>query len=464
MSLKAVTQIPGDTGLSELIRTHRRRLNYGDVMLEQSRKHGDIVRLPVPGVPKILLSHPDDVQDVLAAKAQYFGLFAQNLLKALFPWGLVATEGQIHDENRALMLMAMRKMQSRINVNDSLARCRQIVSAFRDGQIIDLYQVARDLTYATAVGFLFPPAVRAEILSGLHHEEFLQVISRTNCYFLGLPRPLKLISLLTTILPILKVKKLQHRMRSQLQKIVDEFRPDFEQAPFRDVLSLLVDGSEIGGSMNVAFLVDNIIALLLAGYETTANTLAWALWEASRQPTLQDSIAGEGQQLADNPDEGPIWMNRALWTDAALRESERLYPSVWNLARQTLSEYQIRGYLLPKGTPVYVSQWVTHRDPRWFPDPESFIASRWIEDRHRSATPPTCGGASAQRPTFSFFPFGGGKRFCIGRNVFDLEASILLASFLSELKLTPVSKVKVRPRFLVTMQPDSPMLVRVQRH
>ena len=55
MSLKAVTQIPGDTGLSELIRTHRRSLNYGEVMLEQSRKHGDIVRLPVPGVPKILL-------------------------------------------------------------------------------------------------------------------------------------------------------------------------------------------------------------------------------------------------------------------------------------------------------------------------------------------------------------------------------------------------------------------------
>jgi len=463
MSLKAVTQIPGDTRLSDYIDAHRRRLQLGDVMLEQSRKHGDIVRLPMPGGPRVLLSHPDDVQDVLAAKAQYFGLFGQNLLKVLFPWGLVATEGQIHDENRALMLMAMRKMQSRINVNDSLARCRQIMSTLRDGQVVDLYQVARDLTYATAVNFVFPPAVRSKILSGLHHEEFLRVISQANLYFLALPKPLKLIGLAATILSVRKTRKLKNRMLSELQRIISEFRPDVEQAPFHDVLSLLVDGSEIGGAMNPLFLVDNIVALLLAGYETTANTIAWALWEATRQPALQDSIAGEGHQLADNPDEGPSWMNRALWTDATLRESERLYPSIWALARHTLSDYQIRGYLLPAGTAVYVSQWVTHRDPRWFPDPDSFIPSRWIEDRHRSATPPNGKGASPQRPTLSFFPFGGGKRFCIGRNLFDLEASIMLATFLAELKLTPVSDVQVRPRFLVTTQPESQMLVRVQR-
>lgn len=463
MSFKSIDQIPGNKSLGEMLRLHRRRLQFGEVMQELSRRYGDIVRLPVPGTTKILLSHPEDVQDVLAAKSQYFSLFGQNLFRDFFPWGLIATEGQIHDENRALMLMAMRKMQSRFDVHKSLARCRYVTSEFQDGQVIDLYQVARDLTFATAVDFLFPPDLGSQLLAGLHHEEFLQVLSRTNCYFLALPEPLKLVCLLATMLATVKVTRLQKRIRRQLQAMLAGYSPDPSLAPFRDVLSLLVDGSEIGGRMDESFLVDNLIALLLAGYETTANTVAWAFWEAARQSTLQDSIADEGRLLAANPEDCPNWINQALWTDAALRESERLYPSVWVLARQTTADYQIRGFMLPKGTPVYVSQWVTHRDPRWFPDAETFSASRWIEERHRPTTASTPPGASVQRPGFSFFPFGGGKRFCIGKSVFELEASVLLASILAEWKITPLPGVQVRPRFYVTMQPDSPMKVQFQR-
>ena len=140
-----------------------------------------------------------------------------------------------------------------------------------------------------------------------------------------------------------------------------------------------------------------------------------------------------------------------------------MYPSVWTTARRTLSDYHVGGYLLPKGTVVYASQWVTHRDPRWFPEPHQFRPERWLSAESSPEAARWVGDPAVERPQFSFFPFGGGNRFCIGKTVFDEEASLLMGVFFSRWQATPEENCRPEPKFYVTMQPDRPMLVRIKR-
>lgn len=112
MSL-SLKDVPGSNRWRDHISLYRRRFGFGEVLRRLSREHGDLVRIPVPGPPKVLLSHPDDIQEVLATRPQYFRIFAQDLIRQMLPWALIATEGQIHDENRSPMLLAMRKIVSR---------------------------------------------------------------------------------------------------------------------------------------------------------------------------------------------------------------------------------------------------------------------------------------------------------------------------------------------------------------
>lgn len=204
---------------------------------------------------------------------------------------------------------------------------------------------------------------------------------------------------------------------------------------------------EIGGKIQEDFLLGNLLTFLLAAYETTANSLAWALWELARRPNLQDRISLEGQKLPSDSDKiDASWVNETSWINGLTRESLRMYPSGWVQVRRTFSDYRIRDYLLPAGTGVYVSQWVTHRDPRWFPDPEKFLPERWLTE---SESPEQEGTSQKQKelPQFAFFPFGGGKRYCLGKAAFELEGSALIGELLANWELIPHEVCQPSPRF-----------------
>lgn len=226
------------------------------------------------------------------------------------------------------------------------------------------------------------------------------------------------------------------------------------------MLTLLVDGSEAGGAMAEEFLADNILNLLLAAYETSGNALAWALWQTSKDPELQNRIAGEATELPDEPDSHEAWMNDANLVDATLRETLRLFPSVWTLCRRAHADYRIDDWLFPAGTVFMVSQWVTQRDSRWFTDPLRFAPERWEQERLAVVAGPT---VAAKRPSFSYFPFGGGNRFCIGKGTFEFEGSMLLAAFFRDWVAEPIADCHPRPAFFATMRPHGAMLVKVRR-
>ena len=413
----------------------------------------------VPGRDVVLLAHPEEIHAVLASKAHYFRIFGQDMLRRITPWGLVATEGQVHDDNRARMMLAMRKVLARRVPEAAAHTCQERLATLRDGDTLDVGSLAREVTLGVAASILSPPSDEAR---ATHPDEgeFAARLSRSSAWLLGLPIPAQWGAFALDARGTLRALRLHRRFRRQIVEAIRRVvaRPNVE-AP-GDMLSLLIQGSETGGTMPEEFLADNILNLLLAAYETSGNALAWALWEASGDPTLQARIAAEGRTMPDDPNSHESWMNEAHWTDATLRETLRLYPSVWTLCRQALADYRVGDVIFPRGTVFMTSQWVTQRDPRWFVDALRFAPERWEDERVSVAAGEP---GVTKRPQFAYFPFGAGNRFCIGKATFEFEGSMLLGAFFRDWSAGPVAGCRPRPKFFATMRPDSPLTVRVRR-
>jgi len=186
---------------------------------------------------------------------------------------------------------------------------------------------------------------------------------------------------------------------------------------------------------------DECMTLLLAGHETTALALSWACYLLAQHPAAQEKLhveldrvlCGRAPSLEDLP--------RLVWAESVVREALRLYPPAWLMPRLAVEDLEIRGYRIRKGASVVMSQWIVHRDPRWFADPERFDPSRWSEAFARSL------------PRFAYFPFGGGPRVCVGASFAMLEAVLLLAAIEQRFRLNLASPEPIEPVATMTLRP-----------
>jgi cytochrome P450 len=173
-----------------------------------------------------------------------------------------------------------------------------------------------------------------------------------------------------------------------------------------------------------------IVTLLIAGHETTANALSWTLYLLARHP--------EAQNFARTDPE---------WLDAVIKESLRLYPPVWLLSRVALKPVSLGSYSLPKDAPILLSPWVNHRLERYWEQPETFLPERWIK--------------RAPLSPFLYFPFGAGQRSCIGETFAQQEMVITLDLILSRWTLEPASAEEVLPLPLLSLKPKNGVWIRL---
>lgn len=209
-----------------------------------------------------------------------------------------------------------------------------------------------------------------------------------------------------------------------------------------DLLSLLLHArDEDGNQMTDRQLRDEVITLMLAGHETTALALTWIWYLLAKHPhieakllaELRAMLGGRPPQVADLP--------HLPYVDWVIKEAMRLYPPAWWLGREAVEDCQIGGYDVSVGTTVTMSQWVMHRDPRYFDDPDEFRPDRWAN------------GLAKQLPTYAYFPFGGGPRLCIGSSFALMEAALLLATVAQRFRLVHVAEHPVEVLASITLRP-----------
>jgi cytochrome P450 len=203
---------------------------------------------------------------------------------------------------------------------------------------------------------------------------------------------------------------------------------------------LLAQDEEGTGGMSDTQVHDEALTLFLAGHETTANALTWTWYLLSQNPEaearlraeLDDVLQGRLPKIDDLP--------RLSYTSMIFSEALRLYPPAWVVGRMAKVDCEVAGYSVPAGTLLVMSPYVTQRDPRYFPEPERFDPERWTAEEQE------------KRSKFTYYPFGGGTRVCIGERFAWLEGVLLLATIAQKWRLRLVPGHPVAYHALLTLR------------
>ena len=186
---------------------------------------------------------------------------------------------------------------------------------------------------------------------------------------------------------------------------------------------------------------DESMTIFLAGHETTANALTWTLYLLSQNPEVEERLHEEIDTVLHGRPPTFEDVPNLPYTKKILTESMRLYPPAWVLGREAITPFQIGEYVIPTGAGVLMSQYVVHRDPRYYSEPDRFNPERWTSEFEKNL------------PRFAYFPFGGGARSCVGEQFAWMEGILLLATITQEwkMRLAPGHRVAMLPR--ITLRP-----------
>ena len=236
-----------------------------------------------------------------------------------------------------------------------------------------------------------------------------------------------------------------HKARRRVDAIVDRMIAAHVSGDKRDsgdLLSMMIAAMpDVESGAGRQQLRDQVVTIFLAGYETTANALAWTFRLLGEHPEVEQRVLAEvdtvlGGRIA-TMDDAP----RLKYVEMVLAESMRLYPPAWAQVRQALRDFQLGEFFLPAGTTVIMSQWIMHRDDSFFPDPLRFDPERFSSE------------AKAGRPKFAYFPFGGGARQCIGEAFAWMEGALLLTTLLQKWSFRLQPGQAFEPQPLITLRP-----------
>ena len=411
-----------------------------------ARDYGDIAFYRFLRVPICQVTHPDDIEAVLVRNASNFHKSRDySALEFILGRGLLTNEGPAWQTQRQLIQPAFRHENicdyARIMADSAAAH----LSRWHDQQSCDLHHEMADLTLDIVSKSLFGSkrshdtrAIGTE-MSAVMERFFSQAA---------------LSFLLPDGFPIPKSPRLL-RSRRNLNRVIFSIIRDRRQSPAHatDLLQTLIAAADDEGMrMDDVQLRDEIMTLFLAGHETTANALTWTWYllaqnaavERNLHAELDSVLAGRAPTLADLP--------HLPYTEMVIKESMRLFPPAWGIGRRALRSFDIRGYHIPKGTNVFILQWLVHRDPRFYPDPLRFDPERWRSDPVRNGV----------LPRFAYFPFGGGPRVCIGAGFAMMEATLLLATIAQRYRFTLLPDPPVVPFFSITLRPKQGLPVRIE--
>ena len=414
-----------------------------------ARTYGDIAGYQFGPQKVYLVSRPEWIEDVLVKSA---GKFAKGIVleraKTLLGEGLLTASGQHHLKQRR----TIQPLFHRQHVQGFAEAFVRHAARWRDqvtpGAQLDITREMSGLTLAIVGETLFSSDVKGdadEVRDALTDavSNFAYAFIPGLMYLQKLPLPV-----------FVKMRTARERLDRVIHRVIAERRSGgadhaggSQDPPLRtDLISMLLaardpeDPNE--GGMSDRQIRDEAMTIFLAGHETTANAMAWTWHLLGTSPDVEARLHDELRRVLDGRIPSMDDVPKLEWTRAIISESMRLFPPAWTMGRRVLQDHALGAHIVEKDALVIMSQWVVHHDPRWWHQPDSFMPERWL--------------SPSDRPKYSYFPFGGGSRVCIGEAFAWTEAILLLATiaqrwrFLrgTEAAPTPEPRITLRPKGL----------------
>lgn len=353
----------------------------------------------------------------------------------LFGTGLLTSNGDFWLRQRRLAQPAFHRQRIAGYGQAMLAHTERMLATWRPGQTLDIHEAMMGLTLNIVAETLFGAETSGET------EQIgaaLGVIMDVSAQTLGQPFPLP------TWLPTptnLRFRHAVRRLETILARVVAEQRAsDVDRG---DLLSMLLHArDEDGSGMSDHQIRDEAITLFLAGHETTALALSWAFYLLGQHPEVEHKLAAELAHVLGTRSPTLDDLTQLRYTGLVLKEVMRLYPPAWTLSMRVAStDTSVGGHQIAKGSLIMLSQWVTHRSPQLFSEPERFLPERWAD------------GLEGQLPRFAYFPFGGGQRLCIGQSFAVMEATLILAAIVGRYQVELAPGWRATPQASITLRP-----------
>src|SRR5437588_436881 len=403
-----------------------------------AREYGDAVQFRAGPQRIFLLNHPDYVRDVLVTHHERFqkGRALQRS-KRLLGEGLLTSEGEYHRRQRRLAQPAFHRQRINSYGQVMVEYAAKTSARWRDGQTLDIHDEMMRLTLAVVGKTLFDADVESDA------DEVGEALTEVMELFGYMMLPF---SELLEKLPFparRRFERARARLDAIIYRIIEERRRS--GADHGDLLSMLLFAEDEEGDhagMTNEQLRDEVMTLFLAGHETTANALTWAWVLLAQNPESEARLHEELDAVLEGGRPPTVEDVPALrYTEMVVAETMRLYPPAYAIGRLSLEDQEIGGYHIPRGSLVLVSQYVMHRDPRFFPCPEAFDPLRFVPEMKET------------RPQFSYFPFGGGPRRCVGEGFAWTEVTLMLATIARRWRLRLAHDGRIEPQPRITLRP-----------
>jgi cytochrome P450 len=403
--------------------------------LRLARAEGDIAAFRLGRRDAFLLSHPDHVRQVLVDDADQFrkgGLMQR--ARRLLGDGLLTSEGERHHAQRRALQPAFCRRQLAAYGAAIPPLAAAAAAKWCVGQVVDVSAAMDELALA----------VVTETLIGADAAPLADDLPVLSARVSLLAAPFGSVLERLRVPPFRAAGLAADRLRSAMLDHVTSAEPAGE----RDVMSLLRRVGLNGRRMPAALARDEAMTMFLAGHDTTAAALTWTWHLLATHPAAAARLRDELNAVLGDRDPTQEDCSSLAYAGMVFDEALRLYPPIGRIGRRPVREYTIGGRHLPAGAAVFVSPFVTQRDPRWWPDPERFDPERWMP------------AAVAGRPRYAAFPFGAGPRSCIGGGMARMIGILAIATIARRWGFLPLSGPAPRVRPVLTLKPAGGLRLR----
>jgi cytochrome P450 len=432
---------PGPPGLAFLGNLSEFRRDVLGLLTRSRERYGDVVRFRLGPRVLHLVAHPDAIRQVLQERAALYDKETRSSgkIRDLTGLGLLTANGEMWRRQRKLVQAGFFPAAVDGFVQDMSAATAAMLERWRpyagSGRPLDVASEMMRLTYTIVGRTLFSADVTADA------DEVERAVEGLLAHTY---RRLESIESPPLFLPTRGNRRFKEALAT-LDRVVYRIisaRRNGEGGRRPDLLDILLreQDEDTGERMDDPQLRSEVVTLLLAGHETTANTLTWAFYLLARDPGAMERVHEEALSVLGDRVPEPEDLPSLSYTGRVIRESMRLFPPIWAMERRAIAEDVLGGFRIPAGSTVVISPWVTHRHPSFWDEPESFDPERFTRE------------ASADRPQLAYLPFGGGPRFCIGSHFGLSEALVITAMVLRHWRLRLVPEHPVVPQPGITLR------------